>query len=648
MKEQSNLYALLVGINEYASIRPLRGCEQDVRRVSSFLEKHVSSRFQLHIKTLLSGQARKSEIVWAFKTHLIRDDVKAGDVVLFYFSGHGAEEDADEVFWSVETNRKLQVLACHDSAWHEKGKSFLADKELRYLINQAAKPGIEVVVITDCCHSGDNTRLILDSYQERLYDKGKTRHWDDFIFGGEFSKDKLTTHSLEDLLPQGTHIHMAACASHESAWEEVETGGIFTTALLHTLDMSKGSISYLEIKNKIRNFVGTRFNQSPQFYSVGANKAAGEMNPGLFKLFLGGTMKDKPLSAEVYFSKPQQKWILDKGAVYGVTKTWEGDTQRIVVNTSKGETALAEVKEVYAGFSTIEFSPYADVLTGEIYNALVPSLAKRTLQISLEGDEEGISTFNRFFSGQQLQNASIMLVDDAGAADYVIIASRGDYYIALPKTKDPEQRPLTQSIQGYQNEAILENLEKIAMWAFVRDLRHDTTLIPKDAVTLEVFQNANPIDIKNRHVYLNLPEKNDEGLPSGTMQVDLVNNSDQTLSCALVYIDSTFKIKPWSFEPGNGKKYIHRFERAGKISIRGGQSIRLSLEKYIQDFNWPEEIFYLQLIVSPDEFEVDLFFQKGLEAPKLIRREIKSIGSISKNDWRTCLYTFHLPNTPNT
>ncbi|MBD2314099.1 caspase family protein [Desertifilum sp. FACHB-1129] len=83
----SRKVALLVGINQYSSA-PLEGCITDVE-----LQRHLLiHRFGFNpkdIHTLTDSQATRQNLLDAFEEYLIKP-VKAGDVAVYHFSGHGS------------------------------------------------------------------------------------------------------------------------------------------------------------------------------------------------------------------------------------------------------------------------------------------------------------------------------------------------------------------------------------------------------------------------------------------------------------------------------------------------------------------------------------------------------------------------------
>lgn len=80
--------ALLIGINEYPSASPLRGCLTDVELQRELLV----NRFGFvgdDIKILTNQNATRANILQVFEEHLI-NQARPGDVVVFHYSGHGS------------------------------------------------------------------------------------------------------------------------------------------------------------------------------------------------------------------------------------------------------------------------------------------------------------------------------------------------------------------------------------------------------------------------------------------------------------------------------------------------------------------------------------------------------------------------------
>lgn len=660
MSEKPRLFALLVGINNYAHIRRLTACEKDVDRMKDFLAKYVSSTMDFHPRVLLTSEASKAEIVSAFEEHLIRGDekepekrIQKNDVVLFYFSGHGALEKANRVFWRSEPNQYLETLACYDSDL-DTGKNFLADKELRYLISRAAQSGAEVITIFDCCHSGDNTRAPLPARAiERLAGEIPERHWDDFIFAKQgITAEKIEQEGLETALPQGTHIQLAACNSHESAFEEEYIGGVFTSALLNALDKSRGDISYLELKHRTRNAVRSQYAQTPQLYThttkfkktLGVNDSYKKMP---FKTFLGGAIREKPIYSEVYYNRKARRWELDKGAVYGVDEKWEGQVQQVAVTIAPNETILANIKSVYPGFSEIEFEPYADVSTNERYEAFVPSLLFKTLKVAIRGEENGVAHFHKYAPSAALKSKGLELLDVADPLlEYSVLARDNQYLITLPNS----EVPLTATVQGYANVSeLLDKLRHIRRWEFAKNLQNDSTSnqLQSTALRFELkWKGQEILPDAEGHYYLDFDDSS-VTKPSTTLAISLTNTLKGPLFIGGIYLSVDFGLSSKDLWPGNDTvKMLNANCTHSTVFTDVG------LEPFVVKNNWPDEVVYFKIIAAVSEFDLDLMEQEALDIPPEIERGDKGLKKSNSHlepnpqDWYTWLFPFHLVN-PN-
>lgn len=656
-----NLFALLIGINEYTHIRNLSGCARDVERVSDFLSAFSANQFAYHEKILLSPNATKRGIVEAFQSHLMAQAAKAGDVLLFYFSGHGAEQQAHPAFWKTDTNQRLQVLACADSN-PGTGENFLADKELRYLIHKASKSDVDVLTIFDCCHAGDNTRETPPSgVRERMAGKVPQVPWSSFIFAHEVSPETILENTLEVAMPQGRHIQLAACDSHESAYEKDDVGGFFTGAMLDVLKQTRGDISYLDLKNQTLNAI-RQMNlqtkarpQHPRIYAFSglSGNAVDTSHDMLFKTFLNGIAKDTPLPAEVYFNRQQQRWEVDRGAVYGVCDKWNGIPQQVAVPVDADAVEYATIKKVYPGFSVIEFDPYPDVYTGERYSGVrIPSLMGRALHICVRGEEEGVKAFRAASAAGELTAKGICLVDEGQDAAYCVQAQDNQYLITLPN----DSRPLTKAITGYapqQIHEVHEVLRKLVKWNFAKHLRPPSETDLKDAFDVRVFQYGREVEPHGDSFTLAMPDKTPQGLPKGSMTLSLCNRTSQPLYYGAIYLSALFGIKTNIIE--GGVKYLDP-----QIDHNLRDRIGIALEPFILQYNWPEETYHILIIAAASAFSLELFSQSEVQPPvrnrpktaTVERNASKNIGfdapdfELAPELWQTRLLAFHLPN-PN-
>ena len=171
----TNLYAskraLLVGISDYLklpsekssskhNLKDLRGAPNDIRLMKQIFQKYGFSKKD--IKVLFNSQATMQNISYEFRKWLIKG-TKPGDLVVFYFTGHGSQipdQNGDE------TDGKDEVLLPYN-ADPETGYNIIVDDLLGSWLRQLK--GREVVAIIDSCYSGGAIRGIRGNPVSELY-----------------------------------------------------------------------------------------------------------------------------------------------------------------------------------------------------------------------------------------------------------------------------------------------------------------------------------------------------------------------------------------------------------------------------------------------------------------------------------------------
>jgi hypothetical protein len=126
--------ALIVGIDDYPTA-PLSGCVNDANKMEEVLKRHQDGSRNFDCKKLItpdhcitrSSLKKHVEDLFAFQT----------DVALFYFSGHGTE------------NNLGGYLVTQDARAYDEG---LPMQDVLTLANNSRAH--EVVIILDCCNSG--------------------------------------------------------------------------------------------------------------------------------------------------------------------------------------------------------------------------------------------------------------------------------------------------------------------------------------------------------------------------------------------------------------------------------------------------------------------------------------------------------------
>ncbi len=146
--------ALCVGIDWY-TFGPLRGCVSDAEGIRDVLATHFDGSPNFDCRMLIAPEADKTVRISrpALRSALKELFGQRAEVALFHFSGHGTVRDLDG------------YLVTQDAAEYDEG---LAMSEVLKLANESKAE--EVLVLLDCCHSGnlgqvpgaiDNSRALL-------------------------------------------------------------------------------------------------------------------------------------------------------------------------------------------------------------------------------------------------------------------------------------------------------------------------------------------------------------------------------------------------------------------------------------------------------------------------------------------------------
>ncbi len=143
--------ALLVGINTYPSA-PLRGCLNDIRAMATFLTEQCDFALE-DIRLLADKRATKTAIVE--RLGWLLNGLRAGDRVLFQFSGHGVQLPTRNP--QGEVDGLDEAICPYDFDWTD--AHTIRDKEFAQIFANIPK-GVEFIWISDSCHSGDLTKAM--------------------------------------------------------------------------------------------------------------------------------------------------------------------------------------------------------------------------------------------------------------------------------------------------------------------------------------------------------------------------------------------------------------------------------------------------------------------------------------------------------
>jgi hypothetical protein len=144
-------FALMVDINRYPTC-PLDGCDNDIHDATQFI---ISKRnFDRNgIQILQDGRATTKAIL--ARCEWLVSKARAGDRVLFWYSGHGAQVPSKT--GEDEVDGLNEVICPVDFDWEP--EHMITDKQFHATFMRFAA-GVHFNWVSDSCHSGDLTREI--------------------------------------------------------------------------------------------------------------------------------------------------------------------------------------------------------------------------------------------------------------------------------------------------------------------------------------------------------------------------------------------------------------------------------------------------------------------------------------------------------
>ena len=265
MMTQRPLFALLIGINRYASttVPDLAGCENDVLAFRTLLQEHFGVAADA-ITVLLNEIATRDAIRTAFRERLLAplqawaankppaQDASEQPAILFYFSGHGSQAPATDKPAGLD-----ETLVPHDSRTN--GVYDIKDRELGIWLAELTKYTTNVTVILDCCHSGSATRTgdKKELTHIRACPLDERRPQPPPVGLAPVMRGALTVRPQQDHL---NYVLLAACRNDEKAREDLvgdphQRHGLFTYWLLDVLRRQSPhqSVTYRTLYDQVRH-----------------------------------------------------------------------------------------------------------------------------------------------------------------------------------------------------------------------------------------------------------------------------------------------------------------------------------------------------------------------------------------------------------
>mmetsp|Transcript_41807 Transcript_41807/g.75910 ORF Transcript_41807/g.75910 Transcript_41807/m.75910 type:complete len:458 (-) Transcript_41807:404-1777(-) len=232
--------ALLVGINYTGTRAKLRGCINDVHNMHGLLTSTYGWDSR-NIRTLTDDHGEKptrANILAGLRW--LAQGAKAGDSLIFHFSGHGAQQRDPE---GIEEDGMNETILPVDF----QRAGMITDDEISDIIVRPMPEGVRVTGVMDCCHSGTGMDL--------PFTWTKSRGWKEEVNPYHSKCDAQLFSGCED------HDVSADATRYGQA------GGAMTTAFCDVL-RSNPMLQYSQLMAQLAQVMRSRgFRQRPQLSS---------------------------------------------------------------------------------------------------------------------------------------------------------------------------------------------------------------------------------------------------------------------------------------------------------------------------------------------------------------------------------------------
>jgi hypothetical protein len=143
--------ALVIGIDQYKSVRPLKGATADARDI----EQTLRGAGVGDLTVLIDDNATRANVEAAFN-HLIESS-KAGDLVIISFAGHGSQEPEHVKGSEADGMDEIFLLTKFDYSGKGTGERII-DDEINAWLKRLQKKNADILFIADTCHGGGMLR----------------------------------------------------------------------------------------------------------------------------------------------------------------------------------------------------------------------------------------------------------------------------------------------------------------------------------------------------------------------------------------------------------------------------------------------------------------------------------------------------------
>ncbi len=390
--------ALYVAIDEYhadSSIRPLRGCVNDMKRLASILEKSYGFRDGELIANAGATRAGIRDALWRLmdRTEAAHRAGATDIVVVFAYAGHGG-------LVKSRSGERATDTTIVPSDGFKRYKNHIRDDDLNRALGRLQNEfGATVVQVRDACHAGTSYRRALFASHRSVLAAGETPadSTEESIFDGSDGRPPLRNSPNRRLVYLGATVD--DFVAEEGADPDRRPCGKFSWSLSRTLARARPGMTYGELCNKTleqfrKDWPDTV--QSPQR----------EVSPDVRDLRCFGDQL-APLHAEILPGSGPDL-TLSLGALHGVTEgarlrfygdltdldAQEGEVATAVVTAVEDLTCTARLESdlpaarrgrVVARLDAVQFREFAVGLLNNLPQAFRGPLEHLSMPVAAEG-----------------------------------------------------------------------------------------------------------------------------------------------------------------------------------------------------------------------------------------------------------------------
>lgn len=145
--------ALVIGIDAYQHVRPLKGSVADARDIEGSLRAEGTR----DVVTLIDAQANRANILQNISDMVQR--TKANDLIILSIAGHGAQEP-ETIKGSESDGMQNVFLLSGFEPTAEGSRQRILGSEFNHFIRQFELRGARVLFVADTCHGGGMAREV--------------------------------------------------------------------------------------------------------------------------------------------------------------------------------------------------------------------------------------------------------------------------------------------------------------------------------------------------------------------------------------------------------------------------------------------------------------------------------------------------------